>query len=707
MNELIINELSRELNIKTNQIEAVLNLLEEGSTIPFIARYRKEVTGALDENEIAKIEEKYRYYVNLMERKETVIRLIDEKGLLTPELEKSILACTKLVDVEDIYLPFKEKKKTKATDAIKMGLDPIAKMIMAFPTTGTLDDIFSKAPVSIEEAEEHTKYIIAEWISDNAYYRKFIRNYVYNNAVINTKLKKDALDEKKTYEMYYEFEERVKYAKSYRILAINRGEKEKVLTVSLNYDTDYILSQLKTKIIKNQSSIATPYIEIAIKDALKRLIYPSIERDVRSELTLLAEESAIDVFKINLENLLMTRPLSGYRVLGFDPAYRTGCKLACLDEIGNVLHIDVIYPHEPRNDKEGSKKKLIELIKKYDINLIAIGNGTASRESEELVANIIKDLDNVYYTIVSEAGASVYSASKEAQKEFPDLEVQERSAVSIGRRVEDPLSELVKIDPKSIGVGEYQHDVNSKKLTEGLDFTVAKVVNNVGVNINTASVSILKFVSGLTKPAINKILKNKESKIFTSREEIKKLTTPKIYEQAIGFLRINSGVNPLDNTGIHPESYQLTNDILNYLNLDIKDIQTDNFKNTLESVDIKELITKFSSDEYTIKDIVKELLSPGLDPREEIDPPILRSDVLKLEDLTIGMELKGTVRNVASFGAFIDIGIKNDGLLHISKMSKKFIKHPTEVLSVGEIVTCYVDDIMLDKGKVSLTLFKL
>ncbi|MDD2208325.1 MAG: Tex family protein [Bacilli bacterium] len=707
MNELIINELSRELNIKTNQIEAVLNLLEEGSTIPFIARYRKEVTGALDENEIAKIEEKYRYYTNLMERKETVIRLIDEKGLLTPELEKSILACTKLVDVEDIYLPFKEKKKTKATDAIKMGLDPIAKMIMAFPTTGTLDDIFSKAPVSKEEAEEHTKYIIAEWISDNAYYRKFIRNYVYNNAVINTKLKKDAVDEKKTYEMYYEFEERVKYAKSYRILAINRGEKEKVLTVSLNYDTDYILSQLKTKIIKNQSSIATPYIEIAIKDALKRLIYPSIERDVRSELTLLAEESAIDVFKINLENLLMTRPLSGYRVLGFDPAYRTGCKLACLDEIGNVLHIDVIYPHEPRNDKEGSKKKLIELIKKYDINLIAIGNGTASRESEELVANIIKDLDNVYYTIVSEAGASVYSASKEAQKEFSDLEVQERSAVSIGRRVEDPLSELVKIDPKSIGVGEYQHDVNSKKLTEGLDFTVAKVVNNVGVNINTASVSILKFVSGLTKPAINKILKNKESKIFTSREEIKKLTTPKIYEQAIGFLRINSGVNPLDNTGIHPESYQLTNDILNYLNLDIKDIQTDNFKNTLESVDIKELITKFSSDEYTIKDIVKELLSPGLDPREEIDPPILRSDVLKLEDLSIGMELKGTVRNVASFGAFIDIGIKNDGLLHISKMSKKFIKHPTEVLSVGEIVTCYVDDIMLDKGKVSLTLFKL
>ncbi|MDD4188234.1 MAG: Tex family protein [Bacilli bacterium] len=707
MNELIINELSIELNIKTKQIEAVLNLLKEGSTIPFIARYRKEVTGALDENEIAKIEEKYRYYTNLMERKKTVIRLIDEKGLLTPELEKNILACTKLVDVEDIYLPFKEKKKTKGSVAIKMGLEPVAKMIMAFPTTGTLESIFSKAPVSKEEAEEHTKYIIAEWISDNAYYRKFVRNYVYNNAVINTKLKKDAVDEKKIYEMYYDFEERVKFAKSYRILAINRGEKEKVLTVSLNYDTDYIFNQLKTKIIKNPNSIATSYIEIAIKDALKRLIYPSIERDVRSELTLEAEESAINVFKINLENLLMTRPLTGYRVLGFDPAYRTGCKLACLDEIGNVLHIDVIYPHEPRCDKEGSKKKLLELINKYDINLIAIGNGTASRESEELVANIIKDLDNVYYTIVSEAGASVYSASKEAGKEFPNLEVQERSAVSIGRRVEDPLSELVKIDPKSIGVGEYQHDVNRKKLTEGLDFIVAKVVNNVGVNINTSSESILKFVSGLTKPVINKIIKHKENKTFTSREELKKLTTPKVYEQAIGFLRINNGSNPLDNTGIHPESYELTNNILNNLNLDIKDIQSEDFKRALENLNINELITKFSSDEYTIKDIIKELLSPGLDPREEIDSPILRSDVLKLEDLSIGMELKGTVRNVASFGAFIDIGIKNDGLLHISKMSKKFIKHPTEVLSVGEIVTCYVDDVMLDKQKVSLTLFKL
>ncbi|NLL02198.1 MAG: RNA-binding transcriptional accessory protein [Mollicutes bacterium] len=707
MKEIIINELAAELNIKQKQIEAVLKLLEEGSTIPFIARYRKEATGALDENTIQKIEEKYRYYVNLMERKEQVIRLIEEKGMLTLELKQKILDCTKLVDVEDLYLPFKEKKKTKATEAIKMGLEPLAKMIMSFPTVGTMDDLFSKAPVSKEDAKEHTKYIIAEWISDNAYYRKFLRNYIYNNGIIISKVKKDAVDEKKIYEMYYDFKEKVRGAKSYRVLAINRGEKEKVLNISLEYDNDYIFGELKNKIIKNPNSFVRDYVEEAIKDALKRLMYPSIERDIRNELTEKAEDSAIEVFKINLGNLLMQRPLTGYRVLGFDPAYRTGCKLACLDEKGNVLHIDVIYPHEPHNDKEGSRKKIIELISKYNLNLIAIGNGTASRESEEFIAAIVKELNGVYYAIVSEAGASVYSASKEAQREFPNLEVQERSAVSIGRRIEDPLSELVKIDPKSIGIGEYQHDVNSKKLTESLDFTVSKVVNNVGVNINTASEFILKYVSGLTKSVIEKIMKHKEKNTFTSREEIKKITTPKVYEQAIGFLRINNGINPLDNTGIHPESYELTNNILKYLNLSIKDIQTSDFKETLKNVDINELINRFNSDEYTVKDIIKELLNPGLDPREEIDPPILRSDVLKIEDLKVGMELKGTVRNVSSFGAFIDIGIKNDALLHISKMSKEYIKHPTDVLSVGEIITCYVDEVMLDKGKVALTLFKL
>lgn len=703
---MIIKELVNELKISEKQINEVLKLLNEGATIPFIARYRKEQTGGLDEEKLREIEEKHKYYTNLMERKETVIKLIDEKGMLTEELKSKILACTKLVDVEDLYLPFKEKRKTKATDAIKMGLEPIAKMIMTFPTTGSLDEIFSKAKVSKEEAEENTRYIISEWVSDNASNRSFIRNYIFNNGFITSTIKKNAIDEKKIYEMYYEFKEKITHAKSYRILAINRGEKEKILNIKLDFDDEYVFGKLKQRIIKNPNSFVSSYVEDAILDALKRLIYPSVERDIRKELTEKAEDSAIDIFKINLENLLMTRPLSNNRIMGFDPAFRTGCKLACLDEAGTVLHIDVIYPHVPQNDKEGSKKKMLELIKKYNINLIAIGNGTASRESEEFVASIIKDLDNVYYTIVNEAGASVYSASKEAAKEFPDLKVEERSAVSIGRRVTDPLSELVKIDPKSIGVGEYQHDVNSKKLTESLDFTVTKVVNNVGVNINTASSYILKFISGLNKPTINKILKYKEKVPFTSREEIKKITTEKVYQQAIGFLRINNGNNKLDQTGIHPESYDLTEDILKYLKLDINDINKDSFKETLTNVNKSELMSKFNTDQYTLEDIINELLNPGLDPREKVDPPILRSDILKLTDLKQGMEITGTVRNVASFGAFIDIGLDNDGLVHISKMSTKFVNHPTDIVSVGDIITCYIDDINLEKEKVSLSLIK-
>lgn len=707
MNEIVIEELSSELNIKINQIKAVLTLLEEGSTIPFIARYRKEATGALDENQITKIEEKYRYYNNLMERKETVIRLIEEKGMLTDEIKKNILNCTKLVEVEDIYLPYKEKKKTKATEAIKMGLEPLAKAIMAFPTKGSLESLCGIVPnVEKDVALENAKYIISEWISDNAYYRKFVRNYVWNNASIVSKIKKNAVDEKKTYEIYYDFTEKVKYIKPYRVLAINRAEKENVISVKLDYDNDYIFNSLSNKIIKNKESFVVDYVNDAIKDALKRLIYPSIERDVRSELTEKSEDNAIEVFKDNLENLLMTRPVKGYRVLGFDPAFRTGCKLACLDEKGNVLHKDVIYPHEPKNEKEASRIKLLNLIKTYNINLIAIGNGTASRESEEFVANTIKDLKDVYYTIVSEAGASVYSASKEAQREFPDYEVQERSAVSIGRRVIDPLSELVKIDPKSIGVGEYQHDVNSKKLTESLDNTVSKVVNEVGVNINTASNFILKYVSGLTTTVINKIQKFKEKKEFTSREEIKKLTTDKVYEQCVGFLRINNSINPLDNTGIHPESYELTSKLLKLLNLDIKDIKTEEFKHKLENIDLEKLTKDLNSDIYTVTDIIKELKNPGLDPRSEAPETILRSDVLTIDDLSIGMELKGTVRNVASFGAFVDIGLHDDGLLHISKMSKNFVKDPKDIVSVGDILTVYISDIDKNKGKVQLSLIK-
>ena len=700
MNEIIINELAAELNIKTKQIEAVLKLLEEGATIPFIARYRKEATGALDENQIQKIDEKYKYYCNLMDRKNTVIKLIDEKGMLTPELKESILACTKLVDVEDIYLPYKEKKKTKGSEAIKLGLEPLAKMIMSFPEKGNMDDIWSKSPVEKDVAIENTKYIISEWISDNAYYRKFIRYTVQNYGNITSTMKKNAEDEKKTYEIYYAFKEKIKHVKSYQVLAMNRGEKEGILSVKLDYDLDYITNKLE-----EPNSFVKDYVILSIKDSLKRLILPSIEREIRSELTENADDSAIDIFKTNLENLLMTRPIIGYRVLGFDPAFRTGCKLACLDERGNLLHIDVIYPHEPKNDKEGARKKVLELISKYNLNLIAIGNGTASRESEEFIAETIKNLPNVYYTIVSEAGASVYSASKEAQKEFPDLEVQERSAVSIGRRTIDPLSELVKIDPKSIGVGEYQHDVNSKKLTEGLDFTVSKVVNNVGVNINTASNFILKYISGLTTSSINKIQKFKENKDFTSREELKKLTNDKVYEQAVGFLRINNGKNLLDNTGIHPESYELTNKILNKLNLNINNIKTKEFKETLEKANIDELAQEFG-EKYTIEDIIKELKNPGLDPRNEAPEVILRSDILTIDDLKIGMELKGTVRNVASFGAFIDIGLHDDGLLHISKMSKNFVKNPLDIVSVGDIITVYIDAINKETNKVNLSLIK-
>lgn len=707
MNEVVINELVEKLGINKKQIETVLNLLNDGCTIPFIARYRKEATGALDENQINEIEKEYTYYNNLLERKETVIRLIDEKGLLTEELKQNILKCTKLTEVEDLYRPYKEKKKTKASEAIKMGLEPLAKKIMSFPTNGSIDTLCKPYELPTEVCIENAGYIISEWISDNAYYRKYIRNKIWNTGQITSKIKKNAVDEKKTYEIYYDFKDKIKYMKSYRTLAINRGEKEGIISVSLDYNKEEITEFLENKIIKNDKSFVVSIVKNAIKDALKRLIYPSVEREIRAEMTEYADEKAINIFGVNLENLLMTRPLKGYRVLGFDPAFRTGCKLACLDEQGNVLHIDVIYPHEPKNDRDGAIKKIKELIATYNLNLIAIGNGTASRESEELVASICKELNNVYYTIVSEAGASVYSASKLAQKEFPDFEVQERSAVSIGRRVQDPLSELVKIDPKSIGIGEYQHDVDQKKLTENLDFTVSKIVNEVGVNINTASSSILKYVSGLTTTIINKITKYKEKHIIKSREELKNIgLTDKVYEQSVGFLRINNGENPLDNTGIHPESYELTNQLLSNLLLDIKNINTNEFKETLKKANNEELSNNLNTDIYTITDIIKELLNPGLDPREEIDPPILKSDILTIEDLKIGMELKGTVRNVASFGAFIDIGLHDDGLLHISKMSKNFVSDPNELVSVGDIITCYVDDISLEKHKVSLSLLK-
>ncbi len=705
MNETIIKELTKELNIKDTQINAVLKLLSQGATIPFIARYRKEVTGNLNEDEIRTIEESYRYQENLLKKKEDTIRLIDEKGLLTDEIKTNILNATKLAEIEDIYRPFKEKKKTKATEAIKAGLEPLAKKIMSFPEKGNMESLASGYNMDTDKAIEGAGYIIAEWISDNASTRKYIRNFITNTGFIVSSKKGKAEDEKKTYEMYYEFREKIKYAKHFHILAMNRGEEEKILSISLDYDFDNIILNQEHKFIKNERSFVCDTVKAAIKDALKRLILPSVEREIRSELTDTASSKAILTFQDNLEHLLLTPPIKNSNVLGFDPAFRTGCKLAVLSPSGALETIAVIYPHEPVNDKAGAAKKLLELIDKYKIDIIAIGNGTASRESEKFVSETIKGT-KCKYIIVSEAGASIYSASPLAKEEFPDLTVEKRSAISIGRRLQDPLSELVKIDPKSIGVGEYQYDVNQKELASGLDFTVLKVVNEVGVNVNTASPSILKYISGLTKPTITKLM---SAKPFKTREDIAKVKgiSAKVYEQAIGFLRIKDGLNPLDNTGIHPESYLLTNNILQELNLNIKNINTDDFKETLKKADAKILASKLNADIYTVTDILQELQNPGLDIRENLDAPILKSDILTIDDLKIGMQLDGTIRNVTSFGAFVDIGLHDDGLVHISKMSKNFVSDPKQIVKVGQIVKVYVCDINKEKQKVGLSLIPL
>lgn len=699
--------LAKNLGVKVSQIEAVLKLLSEGATIPFIARYRKEATGSLDEEQIRAIAKEYTYLENLSKRKEDVIRLIAEKDLLTDELKNAILACEKLSDVEDLYRPFKEKKKTKASEAIKMGLEPLAKKIMSFPTHGSMKELAEGFECGMDKAIEGAKYIIAEWISDNAYYRKYIKKEIWQNGSLESKIKKNAVDEKKVYQMYYEFSEPIKYAKHYRVLAMNRGEKEGVLSISLHFDKEHILEYLKSKIIKNPASFVCEEVEASLEDALKRLIYPSIEREIRADLTENAENKAILTFQDNLEHLLMTKPVKDKVVLGFDPAFRTGCKLAVLNPYGNVLEIATIYPHEPKNEKEKSKETLQNLIHKYGVQIIAIGNGTASRESEAFVADAIKG-SNVLYNLVSEAGASVYSASPLAIKEFPDLTVEKRSAISIGRRVQDPLSELVKIDPKSIGVGEYQHDVNQKELAEALGFTVSKIVNEIGVNINTASSSILSYISGLTKKTIDSILKFREKKTFTSREEVKSLPgfNDKVYEQSIGFLRIIDGKNPLDKTRIHPESYPLAEALLKEVNLNISEIGTEEFTKVLSQINVKDMSNKLNTDIYTLQDIIDELNHPGQDYRDKLDDIVLKSDILTIKDLKEGMELKGTVRNVTSFGAFVDIGLHDDGLVHISKMSKQYVKNPNDIVSVGDIVTVYVCGIDLEKEKVQLSLIK-
>ena len=715
MNEFIIKEIANNLNITDKQVEVVLSLLSEGNTVPFIARYRKEATGALDEETIRSINEVYLYQVNLLKRKEDVIRLIDEKGMLTDELKNSIMNCTKLVDVEDLYRPYKEKKKTKATEAIALGLEPLAKMMMSFPTTGSLEDIatkFVKDKVkSVEEAITGAKYIIAEWISDNASYRKWIRSYFYKNGIITSKIKKNAEDEGKVYEMYYAYSEPVKWIKPHRILALNRGEKEKVLTVSIDVDKDGILAFLEKKIIKNEKSFVVDSVKEAIEDAYKRLIAPSIEREVRAELSEKGEEAAIDNFGKNLEALLLTPPMKEQVVLAFDPGFVNGCKLAVVDKNGKYLDSTVIKPFLNNNSEDRirlSMEVVVQLIKRYHVDIIAIGNGTASRESEKFCADMIHKYQlDCKYAIVSEAGASIYSASPIAAEEFPDLAIEKRSAVSIGRRIQDPLAELVKIPPEGIGVGLYQHDVSQKKLSSSLDFVVEKCVNSVGVNVNTASSSLLSYVSGLTKKTCQKLIEYREKvgKIV-SRDEIrkKKLLTDKTYEQAIGFLRILDGDNALDKTAIHPESYDIAENLLKDLGFTINDIGTAELIDKLNKIDVTSYQEKLGTDQYTLEDVILSLKKPNLDPRDEMPQPLLRSDILDIKDLTVGMKLQGTVRNVVDFGAFIDIGLHNDGLAHISKLTDKYIKHPSEVVSVGDIVDCYVDDINLEKGKVSLSL---
>lgn len=702
----IISILAKSLGLDPKRIENVLDLLEEGATIPFIARYRKEASGNMNEDQIKTIEEMYTYQSNLMKRKEDVIRLIDEKGLLTKALQEKILAADKLVMVEDLYRPFKEKKKTKASEAIAKGLEPLAQAIMKQGSADLVELIKENTDLEKAEALEGARYILAENISDNAKIRAWIREEIKRNGSIQSKKKKDAVDEKNVFEMYYDYSSPLRHLKHFRTLALNRGEREKVLTISFDFDQEKIENYIEKQIVFHSTSPSYPIIKEAIKDALKRLILPSIKREIRNEITEMAEQKAIQTFSINLEHLLMTRPIKKKRVLGFDPAYRTGCKLAVLDENGVMLTTEVIYPTPPHSDFDHSKKKMDALIDHYKIELIAIGNGTASRESEQFVSQIIKDHPGVQYIIVSEAGASVYSASKLAQEEFPDLTVEKRSAISIGRRIQDPLSELVKIDPKSIGVGEYQHDVNQKHLSEMLDFTTQKIVNEVGVSINTASPSILGYVSGLNKRAIKALCNYKEKNTITSREQIKSIKgiSDQIYEQCIGFLRIPESQNVLDNTAIHPESYALVYQLLDLLHLDLNDRKEKSFRRKLAIASIPKLAQVLHTDEYTLKDIIKELSNPGLDPRDTLEAPLLKTGVLEMKDLKVGMVLEGTVRNVVSFGAFVDVNLHEDGLIHISKLSKKFISDPNEVVHVGDIVQCTVIGVDLEKNRIQLSL---
>lgn len=712
MDEKIIAKIAEESKITSKQVQAVLKLLSEGNTIPFIARYRKEATGGLEEVVINEINKVYQYEIDLKKRKEDVIRLIAEKGMLTPELEQQINNAEKLVDVEDLYRPYKEKKKTKATEAIAKGLQPLADYISKQSETSNVKEEAKKylndEVLSIEDAITNALYIIAENISDDATIRKWTRTFIYHFGSIATKIKKNAVDEKGIYSMYYDYKELISQIKPHRILAINRGENEKIINVSFVYDENEILKHYNNKIVHCSNNEIISLYNIAIADSFKRLIKPSIEREIWSDLFEKASDIAIEVFGKNATQLFMQAPIKNKMVLGVDPAYRTGCKLAVVDSTGKFIAKAVIYPHEPVKKYDEALKIIRDIINKYNIEIIAIGNGTASRETESFVAEAIKGVNrNISYALVSEAGASVYSASDEARKEFPDFHVEERSAVSIARRIIDPLAELVKIDPKAIGVGQYQHDVSQKKLDQELEFVVTYAVNQVGVDVNTASTALLKYVSGLSNSiATNIVKKRDEIGKFLNRDDLRNIPrfTDKILQQSIGFLRIKDGNNPLDATSIHPESYFIADAILKDLNIPYSLIGKEEIQNKLDNIDKDKYIKMYNVDEFTLDDIVKALKMPDVDPRDDFDKPLLKSDVLKISDLKPNMKLEGTVRNLVDFGAFIDIGVKQDGLVHISKITKRFIKHPMEVLKVGQIVTVWVLDVDEKRSRISLTL---
>ncbi|MCT4339255.1 RNA-binding transcriptional accessory protein [Enterococcus durans] len=716
LNQTIVQLVQKELaDYHSKQLVTVLNLLNEGNTVPFIARYRKEMTGSLDEVQIREIEERYAYLENLEKRKTEVIRLIDEQEKLTPKLEKAITLAVKMQQVEDLYRPYKQKRRTKATIAKEKGLEPFAQWLLQF-TQGDIREEAKKylseekEVQSVEEALQGAHEIIAEQVSDDAKFRTWIRSYTYNKGLYVSAVKKKELDEKGVYEMYYDFSEPIHKIVSHRILATNRGEKEDILKVSLQVDESAVLSYLERQMIKDPDSPAAVAVREAYQDSYKRFIQPAIEREVRNELTEKADEQAIAIFGENLRNLLLQPPLKGKVVLGFDPAYRTGCKLAVVDATGKVLAIEVIYPHKPaaQAKREAAGPAFVKLINQYKVDMVAIGNGTACRESELFVAEQLKAADHkAYYAIVNEAGASVYSASDIARQEFPNLQVEERSAVSIARRLQDPLAELVKIDPKAVGVGQYQHDVSQKRLAEQLDFVVETAVNQVGVDVNTASPQLLQHISGLNKTtAQNIVTYREENGAFDTRTQLKKVPRlgPKAYEQAIGFIRVPGGKNVLDNTAIHPESYSVAKEILKTNGLSEKELGKAEAIEILSHLSATRLAETLTVGEETLADILDGLTRPGRDMRDEMPAPLLRSDVLSMEDLKPGMELKGTVRNVIDFGAFVDIGVKQDGLVHISKLSKKFVKHPTDVVSVGDVVTVWIDQVDTNKGRISLTM---